>query len=121
MNVVLYETTMQVVPLLLIALFLDRRPARVQGTEGSRTYERVQNRIFLVLGLAGFMTSLLVVSGVVHPGDLTAMIVRAALGGCMFLLCTQIWRRFNRQAPRPAGRETGPTPAVPAHQQTPSP
>jgi hypothetical protein len=93
MDVVLYETTMQVVPLLLIALFLDRRPSRTEGTAGSHTYERVQNRIFLVLGLAGFM----------------------------FLLCTQIWRRFNRQAPRPAGRQAGSVPTVPTiDEQAPS-
>ena len=110
MNIALYENAMQAVPLLLIALFLDGRVDTTHATTArSRKWERLQDRLFTLLGVIGFMTSMFVVAGVLTSSRTTDGIVLAALSGCISLLFAQIWRRFDRRKP---AAETTSTPSV---------
>ena len=110
MNIALYENAMQAVPLLLIALFLDGRVDTTHATTArSRKWERLQDRLFTLLGVIGFMTSMFVVAGVLTSSRITDGIVLAALSGCISLLFAQIWRRFDRRKP---AAETTSTPSV---------
>lgn len=86
---------MQVVPILLIALFLDNRDVEEQhANPRGRSWDRMQDKIFSVLGVVAFFTSMFVVSGVVDDSAITMGIVIAALSA---LLIVQIWRRFDRR------------------------
>jgi hypothetical protein len=105
-GVALYENAMQVVPVLLIAVFLDTRSSDDQPmSRRQRSWERVQGRAFAVLGVIAFMVSLFVVAGVLDGADLTEAIVISALSGCISLLLARIWRRFehNQNEDEPAG------------------
>lgn len=95
-TVLLYESAMQVVPLMLIALFLDRRgtadadiPARV------RRWYRLQDKLITVLCAVAFVISLLVVAGSFEPNLVFRAIIVAALAGSIGILFAQIWRRFD--------------------------
>lgn len=99
MSVILYSTAIQTVPLLLIALFLDRR--RAGPTEGSTRSPRLQevlDRLFALLGCVAFMVSLLVIAEAVEPGVIPAALVIASLAGSIGLLLTQIWSGFDQKA-----------------------
>ncbi|MGX6607888.1 hypothetical protein ACWKSP_38050 [Micromonosporaceae bacterium Da 78-11] len=95
-NKALYENAMRVVPVLLIALFLDTRSPDRRKSRLARWWEDAQDRLFALLGVAAFMDSMLVVAAVVDDGQATAAIVIAALSGCIGLLLAKIWHRFAR-------------------------
>lgn len=92
----LYENAMQVVPVLLIALFLDTRSSDRRKSRIARWWEDAQDKLFALLGVAAFMVSMLVVAAVVEGGKATAGIIIAALSGCTGLLLAKIWLRFAR-------------------------
>lgn len=95
----LYENAMQVVPLLLIALFVDNRSLTDTGqTYQGRRWLDLQNRAVAALCLIAFFTSVFVVAKVLPPSGVTNGIVIAALCGSIGLLFTFIWNKF-RKAP----------------------
>ena len=91
---------MQVVPLLLIALFLDRRSTADQTGTGrlAQVWFRLQNRIISVLGIVAFFVSMFVVAGVLEHTTITVSMVISALSGSVGLLFALIWRRFDTQS-----------------------
>jgi protein-S-isoprenylcysteine O-methyltransferase Ste14 len=104
-DVDLYTTTMQMVPLLLIALFVDNRDDDDRSST-RRRWQRVQDKTYALLAVAAFFTSMFVTSRVIDSSRFTTAIVLAALSGTMTLLLLQIWRRFNPR--RRSDQETGP-------------
>jgi len=98
MEIALYENAMQAVPLLLVALFLDSRiDSDKSDSERTRRWARFQDRLFTILGVIGFMTSMFIVAGIVPVSRVTDGIVLSALSGCISLPFVQIWRRFDRR------------------------
>ena len=93
----LYTTTMQMVPLLLIALFVDNRDDENRPDTRQRHWQRVQDKTYALLAVAAFFTSMFVTSDVIDSSRFTTAIVLAALSGTMTLLLLQIWRRFDRR------------------------
>ncbi|WP_157426307.1 hypothetical protein [Agromyces salentinus] len=93
MHTALYEITVQVVPVLMIALFLDTRiaPAR---TARSASSERLQTVVFLFLCVGAFVVSLLIVADVLVEGRVTDALVISALIGCIGLMAAKAWRRL---------------------------
>lgn len=94
----LYELTMQVVPLLMIAAFLDRplnssRP----GNRAIGWYNRFENRATAVLGFTGFSVAVLIVADIKEPDGFTKPLVISALIGSIAILLAQIWRRLDRE------------------------
>lgn len=121
MDLHLYENAMQVVPILLIALFLGNRDVEERhATPMGRSWDRAQDKIFAVLGVVAFYTSMFVVAGVVDDSPVTMGIVIAALSGSIALLFVQIWAvstAADRQPLTPAriaadrsGRNLSPAP-----------
>ncbi|MER5647065.1 hypothetical protein [Streptosporangium sp. NPDC002524] len=98
MKTALYDNAMQVVPVLLIALFLDTRGVDRQTGHPPRRWENAQDRLFAVLGVVAFTVSMFVVAGVADGGRLTEAIVIAALSGCIGLLFARIWFRLTRNS-----------------------
>ncbi|GAA4185462.1 hypothetical protein GCM10022252_15880 [Streptosporangium oxazolinicum] len=98
MNTALYDNAMQVVPVLLIALFLDSRGTDRQTGHRPRRWENAQDRLFALLGVVAFVVSMLVVAGVVDDSRVTAATVIAALSGCIGLLFARIWFRLIRDS-----------------------
>lgn len=97
----LYEIALQVVPVLMIALFLDARTAGRTPTHPPLR-ARVQNGVYVGLCVGAFAVSLLVVAGVLPSGRATDAVVIAALTGCISLMAAQAWRRLDgAPAPRP--------------------
>jgi hypothetical protein len=96
MDNTLYEAALQVVPLLLIALFLDRRIDSPDPSPGARRWHRWSNKFSLLLNALAFLLSLLVVSGIVQPSSLTIAIVISAVAGSIGLLIGQIWQRLDQ-------------------------
>ncbi|WP_433389531.1 hypothetical protein [Micromonospora sp. KLBMP9576] len=93
----LYEMAMQVVPVLLIALFIDIRGTDRQAAGGAmRRWTAVQDRVYAALGVVAFMASMLVVADIVAAGRAPAAIVIATLSGCMAMLYVRILQRFAR-------------------------
>ncbi|MEU9830474.1 hypothetical protein AB0D67_02930 [Streptosporangium sp. NPDC048047] len=92
----LYEGAMQVVPVLLIVLFIETRSGDPQASPRMRRWEDIQNRGYAALGLAAFLVSMFVVAGIVPVGRIPAVIVIAALSGCMGLLYARIQQRLVR-------------------------
>ena len=92
----LYEGAMQVVPVLLITLFIESRHADGQADHAKRRWTVMQDRGYAALGLAAFLVSMLVVAEIVPAGRITAAIVIATLSGCMGLLYKRILQRFDR-------------------------
>jgi hypothetical protein len=92
----LYEAAMQVVPLLLIALFLDnrRRFDAAATTRRGRAWQRFQERVVAGLSVVAFFVAMFVLAGVVPQGALTDGVVIAALAGALGLLVGMIWTRF---------------------------
>ncbi|SDD67568.1 hypothetical protein [Auraticoccus monumenti] len=86
----LYEIALQVVPVLMIALFLDARTAAHPPLRA-----RVQNRLYVGLCVGAFAVSLLVVAGVLRSGQATDAVVIAALTGCIILMAAQAWRHSS--------------------------
>ncbi|VXC08716.1 hypothetical protein [Pseudoclavibacter sp. 8L] len=103
MNSLLYEAALQVVPLLLIALFLDRRVTGDETTARARRWHRWSSKFSLLLNGIAFMLSLFVVAGVIPAGSLTMAIVISAVAGSIGLLCGQIWQRID-EGGKSAGR-----------------
>ncbi|GMA32770.1 hypothetical protein [Litorihabitans aurantiacus] len=102
MTTLVYEGALQVVPLLLIALFLDRRMPVGGATARSRRMQRWSSKFSLLLNALGFMVSLFVVAGVIVATSFTLAIVIAAVAGSIGLLCGQIWVRIDQEpAPSP--------------------
>lgn len=101
MGSLLYEGALQVVPLLLIALFLDRRMGGSEQTAQARRWQRWSSRFSLLLNALAFMLSLFIVADVLPAGPLTTGIVISAVAGSIGLLCGQIWQRIDESA---AGR-----------------
>ena len=97
MNELLYESALQVVPLLLIALYLDRRVANEGTTDRARRWQRWSSKFSLLLNAVAFLVSLLIVAGVVPPTSLTVAIVISAVAGTIGLLCGQIWQRIDER------------------------
>jgi hypothetical protein len=91
----LYEGALQVVPLLLIALFLDRRIAHDGLTARSRRLQRWSSKFSLLLNAVAFLFSLLNVAGILRSNDATIAIVISAVAGSIGLLCGQIWQRID--------------------------
>ncbi|MGC5311487.1 hypothetical protein [Micromonospora zamorensis] len=94
MNTLIYEGAMQVVPVLLITLFIETRTSDRQASRAMRRWAAVQDRGYAALGIAAFMVSMLVVADVVPAGRVPAAIVIATLSGCMGLLYARIQQRF---------------------------
>jgi hypothetical protein len=93
---VLYEGAMQVVPVLLITLFIETRSSNGEARWARRRWAGLQDRIYAALGLAAFLVSMLVVAEIVSAGRIPAAIVIATLSGCMGLLYARIVQRFDR-------------------------
>lgn len=105
MDLSLYQSAMEVVPLLRVALFLDDRAGDDEGmTARARSWQRLQDRVFTVFGLVGFVLSMVVVACSVDESRVTRAVVLVALGGCTGLLFARIWRRFENHG---RGRGTG--------------
>jgi hypothetical protein len=111
MNIPLYTSTMEVVPLLLIALFLDNRNVESIPPRPVGRWYRLPDMTFTVLGITAFTTSMFVVAGVIVASRFTLAIVVTALSGAISLLSTQIWRRFEREGPRPSDSRREPIPS----------
>lgn len=90
----LFEIAMQVVPLLLIALFVDSPRSGDKAVARPQAWERVGERLVATLGFVAFMTSLLVVVEAVPAGGIPVAIVAAALGCSIGLLWGRIWARL---------------------------
>lgn len=99
MDHLLYESAMQVVPLLLIALFLDRRIANDGTTERAQRWQRWSSKFSLLLSAVAFLLSLFIVAGVMAASSFTVAIVISAVAGSIGLLCGQIWQRIDEQRP----------------------
>ncbi|WP_141714792.1 hypothetical protein [Micromonospora mirobrigensis] len=84
------------VPVLLIALFIETRGVDRQGSRAMRRWAHVQDRVYAALGLVAFMVSLFVVAGIVPAGRPPAAIIIATLSGCMGMLYVRILQRFAR-------------------------
>ncbi|MCZ7438790.1 hypothetical protein O7598_20425 [Micromonospora sp. WMMC241] len=91
---ILYEGAVQVVPVLLIALFIETRSVDRQRSRTMRRWEKAQDRVYAALGLAAFMVSLLVVADIVAGSPVTKAIVIATLSGCMGMLYVRISQRL---------------------------
>ncbi|GAA2230693.1 hypothetical protein GCM10010413_30270 [Promicromonospora sukumoe] len=102
MNSLLYEGALQVVPLLLIALFLDRRITNDATTERSRRLQRWSSKFSLVLNAVAFLVSLFIVAGVISASSLTVSVVISAVAGSIGLLCGQIWQRIDEEPRAPS-------------------
>ncbi|KZF03052.1 hypothetical protein O4160_18530 [Rhodococcus sp. IEGM 1401] len=94
----LYETTMQIVPLLLITLFLDTRNEGEKGdSKWSRRWIHWQDRAFALLGLLAFITSLLIVAESAAATRVTSAVVISTLSMAIGLLFTRIWQRLDQR------------------------
>lgn len=102
MNIDLYTSTMEVVPLLLIALFLDNRNVEAIPPKPKGRWHGLPDKIYTVLGITAFTTSMFVVADVIDASRFTLTIVITALSGAISLLSAQIWQRFERDRPRPS-------------------
>ncbi len=96
MNMLLYEGAMQVVPVLLIALFIETRSVDGQASRAMRRWADVQDRGYAALGIVAFMVSMFVVADILAAGRVPAAIVIATLSGCMGMLYVRILQRFAR-------------------------
>ena len=96
---ILYENSLQVIPVLMIALFLDSRTTSPVGP-GRLQRADVQRRAYIVLSVGAFAVSLSVVSGILAPGSFTQAVVIGALMGCTVLMAAQAWRGTDRPAVR---------------------
>jgi hypothetical protein len=95
----LYEVTVQIVPVLMIALFVDSRTSKVNPSRSAR----IQNRVYIVLSVVAFVVALLTVAQILAPSRPTEAIVLSALIGCIVLMGAQAWSRFSRSStPRPS-------------------
>ena len=92
---------MQVVPLLLIALFLDRRIASGETTAQARRWRRRSNKFSLLLNAIAFMVSLFIFAGVMPASSLSMAIVISAVAGSIGLLFGQIRQRLDDEPHRP--------------------
>lgn len=101
MSSLLYEAAVQVVPLLLIALFLDRRIASDETTARARRWRRWSNKFSLLLNAIAFMVSLFILAGVMPASSLSMAVVISAVAGSIGLLCGQIWQRLDEEPHRP--------------------
>ena len=99
MDIDLYVSAMQVVPLLLIALFLGNQDAEERRTTPGGRWHRMPDKIYTILSITAFTTSMFVVAGVIDGSRFTMTVVVTALSGSISLLSAQIWRRFNRNQP----------------------
>lgn len=100
----LYEATVQVIPLLLIALFLDSRAGdEATLSPRGRRWMRMQDKAFAVLGTCAFVLSLLIIAGTAPSHRVTDAVVIATLSLAMGLLFARIWRRFDRAHPTSDG------------------
>lgn len=115
MTTLLYEAALQVVPLLLIALFLDRRIIGAATTLRARRMQRWSSKFSLLLNAVAFLVSMFIVAGVLEGTSFTLAVVIAAVAGSIGLLCGQIWQRIDAEPAipqgkagpdEPAGRET---------------
>lgn len=97
MNSLLYEGALQVVPLLLIALYLDRRITTSDTSERALRWNRWSSKFSLLLNALGFILSLLIVADIVPATSLTAAIVISAVAGSFGLLAGQIWQRLDER------------------------
>jgi len=95
----IYEGAMQVVPLLLIALFIDNRPNQPEPRgRVAQGLVRFQDRAIAVLCFVSFFISMFVLGGAVPVSGFTTAVVIAALSGSIGLLFSTIWRRFAATA-----------------------
>lgn len=92
----LYEAAMQVVPVLLIALFVDNR-SKQRGTasRGAQIYALVQEQLTAVLAFLAFFVSMFVLSGAIEHSRWTNAAVVAGLAGASILLFSLVWRRLG--------------------------
>lgn len=90
----LYEIAVQVVPVLMVALFLDTRASHPRPGSPHR-WVRLQTRVYLILCVSAFAVSLLVVTDIIPTGRATEALVIGALIGCIVLMAGQAWRRFS--------------------------
>lgn len=97
---VLYEGAMQVVPVLLIALFFDIPSIDRPASRTMRRWADMQERVYAALGIVAFMVSMSIVADIASPGRVPAAIVVATLSGCMSLLYVRILQRFARNGQR---------------------
>lgn len=103
----LYEGAIQVVPLLLIALFLDSGSTFEPKGGLARFLVKGQDRLIAVLGFLAFMLSMFVVVGSVPVNSWTNGIVIAALASAVGLLFGNIWQRFALRGTGPSGDTAG--------------
>ncbi|UPO78443.1 hypothetical protein [Arthrobacter sp. Helios] len=101
MNSLLYESAVQVVPLLLIALFLDRRIESDDTTAEARRWSRWSNKFSLLLNAIAFMVSVFVLAGVMPVSSLSMAIVISAVAGSIGVLFAQVWQRLDDEPHRP--------------------
>jgi uncharacterized BrkB/YihY/UPF0761 family membrane protein len=97
MSTLLYEGALQVVPLLLIAIFLDGRIDPPQSTERAQRWHRWSNKFSLLLNALAFMLSLLIVADILPASSLTTAVVISAVAGSIGLLTGQIWQRLDQR------------------------
>lgn len=96
---ILYENALQVLPVLMIALFLDTR-ATASGVGERQRSAANQGRLYILLCVGAFAVSLSVISGLLVPGRVTQAVVLGALMGCTVLLAALAWRRSGRGVAR---------------------
>jgi len=97
MSSLLYEAAVQVVPLLLIALFLDRRIPNEETTARARRWRRWSHKFSLLLNGIAFMVSLFILAGVMPASSFSTAIVISAVAGSIGLLGGQIWQRIDEE------------------------
>lgn len=93
----LYEAAVQVVPVLMIALFVDSRTA----TPVRERAARLQSRVYVLLSVVAFFVAILTVAEVLAPNQISAAVVLGALIGCIMLMGVQGWARFGRPSRTP--------------------
>lgn len=109
MAISLYDAAVQVVPVLMIALFVDARTAAT-----ATLWLRMQHYLYLGLCVSAFTLSLLILAGVVDGNPIAEGVVIAALLGCIGLLAGQAWTRLSRRTTSPAPATGELTPEPPA-------
>ncbi|WJY66988.1 hypothetical protein [Corynebacterium auris] len=108
----LFVVTIQVVPMLFIAIFLDRRDATPEEQGGGMRYFHL---VVALLGLVAFTISVYVVGGSGSPTTWMRIVVTSALGFAMAALSSQVLYRVLQNGPRRIEHRQDAPPGDPAY------
>lgn len=96
----LFLTTIQVVPMLFISLFLDRDTGNEPEAKHAATL-RLFHLLVAVLGLIAFSISVYIIGSETEPAGWMRSVVTTALAGAMAALSAQILLRLTaRRTPQ---------------------